>query len=82
MIIQYRNFPIGFRKRNVWKIYASSSMLAHQVKNLAHHLARWQTKLKHWHGLWHVGTFIGMLTSKSKNLARFWDARTLARKRR
>ena len=78
MVIQYRNFPIAFRKRNVSKIYTSSGTLAHQIEKLARHSARWQTKLKQWHGLSHVGTFIDVLTSKNKKLARFWDARTLA----
>ena len=46
MVIQYRNFPIAFRKRNVSKIYTSSGTLAHQIEKLARHSARWQTKLK------------------------------------
>ena len=61
---------------------------------LARSLAVWYAKLKHWHALWQVGTFIDTLARKNDKLARFWHAgkevlwhsntleRTLARKPR
>ena len=48
-------------------------------EKLERSLTRWHAKLKHWHALWHVGTFFGMLTRKNENLARFWHVGTQAR---
>ena len=47
-------------------------------KELARLLARWYTKLKHWHAVWHVGTFIGTLARKNEKLVLFWHVGTQA----
>ena len=47
-------------------------------EKLARFLARWQAKLKHWHGLWNVGAFIGTLARKNEKVARFWHEGMLA----
>ena len=76
-----QKFPLALPKRNVLKIGMPIGTWACQVEKLTHHLARWHAKLKHWHGVWHVGTFIGTLAHKNEKLARFWHV-TLARKPR
>ena len=45
-------------------------------EKLAHLLARRHAKLKYWHVLWHVGTFIGTLARKNEKLARFYHVHT------
>ena len=47
------------------------------LEKLAHHLARWHAKLKHWHAVMHFG----MLAHKNEKLAR-WHAGTLTREPR
>ena len=53
--------------------------MARQVEKLARHLARWHAKLKHWHAVWQIGTFIGTLSRKNEKLTRFWHVGTQAR---
>ena len=48
------------------------------LENLTHHLAR-HAKLKHWHAVWHVGTFIEIFARKNEKFARFWQVGTQAR---
>ena len=48
-----------------------------QAQKLARRLEPWDVKLKYWHALWHVGTFIGTLPRKIKSWYAFG---TLARK--
>ena len=43
-------------------------------EKLARLLASWHSKLKHWHLILQVGTFIGTLSPKDEKLARFWHA--------
>ena len=54
-------------------------------EKLARLLEHWHVKLKHWHVLWHVGTFIGKLVHKKLELGTLlarWYAGTLALKPR
>lgn len=43
---------------------------ADEVEKMSCLLAGWHAKLKNWHVLQHVGTFIGMPESKNEKLAR------------
>ena len=48
-------------------------------EKLACLLTRWHTKLKNWHAVWHVATFIGMLAHENEKLASFWHISVQAR---
>ena len=53
--------------------------MARQVENVARYLARWHAKLKHWHAVWHIDTFIDTLARKNEKFARFNHGGTQAR---
>ena len=64
--------------RSVQKIGIPFGTLARQVEKLARLLARWHTRLKHWHIVWHVDTFIGRLAHKNEKSPRFRHVATQA----
>ena len=41
-------------------------------ENLACRLTHWHANLKHWHAVWHVDTFIGMLARLLAHWHVYW----------
>ena len=69
---EIEKFPLALCKGNVSKI-------GRPFSTLARILACWHPKWKHWHDLWHVGTFLPTLAHKNVKLPRFWQFGTQAR---